>query len=91
MTEKQYLKALGKKITHFRESQGVSVQDLAQMIDISRMQLYRIEDGENPTSILVLRRISIALNIEIEELVNIKNKGYLNEIAFILICHFFTM
>ena len=70
MTEKQYLKALGKKITHLRESQGMSVQDLAESTDISRMQLYRIEDGENPTSILVLRRISKKLGIELSKLVD---------------------
>lgn len=70
MTEKQYLKALGKKIIHLRESQGMSVQDLAENVDISRMQLYRIEGGENPTSILILRRISKKLGIELSKLVD---------------------
>lgn len=69
MTEKQYLKAVGQKIKTLRETQGISVQDLAQMTEISRMQLYRIEDGENPTSILILRRISKVLGIALPELV----------------------
>lgn len=69
MTEKQYLKAVGQKIKSIRESQGISVQDLAKMVEISRMQLYRVEDGENPTSILVLRRISKVLGIALSELV----------------------
>lgn len=70
MTEKQFLKTIGKKIKHLREAQGVSVQDLAEMVQISRMQLYRIEDGENPTSILILRRISKELGIELSKLVD---------------------
>lgn len=69
MTEKQYLKVVGQKIKTLRETQGISVQDLAQMTEISRMQLYRIEDGENPTSILILRRISKVLGIALSELV----------------------
>lgn len=74
MTEKQYLKTLGKKIKDLRESQGLSVQVLAEMIDISRMQLYRIEDGENPTSIIILRRISKVFDINTSELVDVSGK-----------------
>lgn len=70
MTEKQFLKAIGQKIKSLREAQGISVQDLAQMTEISRMQLYRIEDGENPTSILILRRISKELGVKLSKLID---------------------
>lgn len=71
MTDKQFLKKLGKKIKQLRESKDISVQNLAEQIGMSRMELYRIEAGEVNSSINVLRKISKVTDISISELVNI--------------------
>jgi ribosome-binding protein aMBF1 (putative translation factor) len=70
MTEKEYLKALGKKIMERREKLELSREELAEKIKLSRMHIYRIEDGENKTNILVLRRIAKVFGTSVGELVN---------------------
>lgn len=70
MTDKQFLKKIGKKIHNIRETNGVSVQNLAIKVGISRMELYRIEAGDVNSSINVLRKISKELGIELKELVD---------------------
>ena len=71
MTEKEYLKKLGKKVLEKREALGLSREELAAKIKLSRMHIYRIEDGENKTNILILRRISKVFEMDLGELVNI--------------------
>ncbi len=74
MTEKEYLKKLGLKISLARENLGLSRELLASQVQVRRMQIYRIEKGLNPTNILVLRRISSALGISLKKLIDIKDK-----------------
>lgn len=71
MTDKQFLKKLGKKISQLREEKEISVQNLAEKVDVSRMELYRIEKGEVNSSINVLRRISKELGVDVSELIKI--------------------
>lgn len=71
MTDKQFLKKIGKKIQSIRETQGISVQNLAIKVGISRMELYRIEAGDVNSSINVFRKISKELEIDISELVKV--------------------
>ena len=72
MTEEAYLKKLGDKICKKREAIGLSREEFAEKIKLTRMHIYRIERGENPTTIIVLRRIAKVLNISLGELVDIK-------------------
>jgi transcriptional regulator with XRE-family HTH domain len=72
MTEEKYLQKLGQKISKKRELLGLSVVDLAQEIGLSRIHVYRIEAGENPTNILVLRRIAKVFEIDLSELINVE-------------------
>ena len=67
----EYLKKLGKKVLEKREALGLSREELAAKIKLSRMHIYRIEDGENKTNILILRRISKVFEMDLGELVNI--------------------
>jgi transcriptional regulator with XRE-family HTH domain len=71
MTEKEYLKRLGERISETREQSGLSREALAEGVKLSRIHIYRIEKGENPTSIIILRRISKVLGINLNDLVNI--------------------
>ena len=74
MTDKIFIQKLGKKIETFRESIGITRQEFAKKVGISRMQMYRIETGnaEGNPSILVLRKIAKELGISVSELVDIK-------------------
>lgn len=67
--EAKYLVDLGKRITKLREAAGLSVQELADKIEVSRMHIYRIERGENAASIIVLRRIAEAVGVEISNII----------------------
>ena len=68
--EAKYLVDLGKRITKHREAAGLSVQELADKVEVSRMHIYRIERGENAASIIVLRRIADAIDIKLNELIS---------------------
>ncbi len=67
--EEQYIIELGKRISGLREKSGLSVQELAQKANLTRMYIYRIEGGEQVSSILVLRRIAEALGIKLDALI----------------------
>ena len=71
MTEKEYLKQLGERISKGREEKGLSGEALAEKVKLTRMHVYRIEKGRHPTSIIILRRISKELGISLKELINI--------------------
>ena len=71
MTEKKYLKELGKRISEKRKALGTSVPELADRIKLSKVHMYRIENGEHPTNIIILKRIADELKIPLNELVNI--------------------
>ena len=71
MTEKTYLKKLGKKIEKKREELGLSVPELADKIELSKVHLYRIEAGEHSTNILILRRIAKNFGIGLDKLVGV--------------------
>jgi len=68
--EAKYLVDLGKRITKLREAAGLSVQELADKVEVSRMHIYRIERGENAASIIVLRRIADALGFGLSDILN---------------------
>ncbi|MCD6018802.1 MAG: Helix-turn-helix domain [Bacteroidetes bacterium] len=71
MTEEAYLKRLGDKICKKRESIGLSREEFADKVKLTRMHVYRIENGDNPTTITVLRRIAKVFNMTIGELADL--------------------
>lgn len=72
MTDEAYLKKLGESICKKREALELSREQFAEKVKIARMHVYRIERGENPTTITVLRRIAKTLNVSLGELVDLK-------------------
>jgi len=66
-----YLVGLGEKIVATRKAKNLKQVELATRIGIEDSALRRIEKGKVNSSILMLRRIAYALEIDIEELVNI--------------------
>lgn len=71
LNEEAYLIKLGKRIRDLREAAGLSREDLAEAIDTTRMQVYRIENGikKNSPTIILLIRIAVTLKVDISELV----------------------
>lgn len=68
------LTALGSRIRAIRESQGLSIRDLADMADLNKSQIVRIESGQSDPHYTTLLRIADALGISVGDLVNV-SKG----------------
>jgi transcriptional regulator with XRE-family HTH domain len=66
---KKYLQLLGQKIKEIRLEKKVSQQELADHADIAKSTIQRIENGEMNATILMLRSISLALEVELTMLV----------------------
>lgn len=65
---KKYLQLIGNNIRKKRNAKGISQQELADHSDIAKSTIQRIEKGEMNPSILTLKSISVALEIELSEL-----------------------
>jgi transcriptional regulator with XRE-family HTH domain len=59
---------LGKKIKSLRKEKGLSIYALANLADIERSQILRIEDGTTNTTVSTLLAIAGALEVKPKEL-----------------------
>ena len=59
---------LGKRIRQFRESAGLTQEDLARAANIGRVTLIRLEKGEQTPRFKTLNAIAEALEIRVREL-----------------------
>ena len=66
----EQMKELGFGIAYFRKKAGLSQQELADLVGISRQHLGAIEapNMERPFSVALLFRLSAALSVEAKEL-----------------------
>ena len=58
----------GEAVKTKRKVLGISVEDLAQMVDVTPRYIYKIEAGERMPRMDVALRIIVVLGIEIKEL-----------------------
>lgn len=65
---KKYLLLIGNNIRKKRNEKEMSQQELADLSDVAKSTVQRIEKGELNPSILTLKSISNALETGIEEL-----------------------
>ena len=63
-----WLIEIGKNIRKEREAQGLSQENLADLVGIDRTYIGGIERGERNVAALNLVRIALALNIEVATL-----------------------
>lgn len=65
---------IGSRLQEIRESQGLSLEDLSSQTGIGLIHLIQIEKGKGSTSIIMISRITQALNasVEIVELPKLK-------------------
>jgi len=63
-----FLRMLGQRVRQLRESRDATRKQLATQADVSERHLGQLELGQGNISILLLRRIAIALNVHLHEL-----------------------
>lgn len=61
---------IGERISDIRQSRGLSVQDLAKLIDVRPQFVANIEDGTQKAHTLTYRKIADALNVPLEMLLD---------------------
>jgi len=76
---------LGQQIFQARKNKGISQEELSEISKINLRTLQRIEKGETSPHGNTLKRISEALNIPIQDLVNY---GFVEDTGYIKAMHF---
>lgn len=72
--QKKYLKLLGERIKSFRKKKGLTQVQLAEKLGTEHAQIGRLELGKTNSTIYILRKLSIELNMSLSELVDIEEK-----------------
>ena len=72
MDDKEYLKRLGIKLRVLRKVNGVSQDDLVNKLYIDKSYYSRLERGISNPSVTYLKHIAEFFNIELAELMNVK-------------------
>ena len=67
---KKIISELGKKIKALREKQGLSQYALAELADIERSQIFRIEEGSTNATISTIASIADALKVKPKDLLD---------------------
>lgn len=68
--DKEYLQLIGRNIRKLREEKGMSQQALADYSDLAKTTIQRIELARMNPSILLLKKITTALETDIATLTN---------------------
>ncbi|MBK7965764.1 MAG: DUF4065 domain-containing protein [Bacteroidetes bacterium] len=66
MTVKLSQKQIGQRITELRKTKGLSQEDLAKSVEISRSSLTQIELGNRSVDILELQKLSLILEFSLD-------------------------
>ncbi len=67
--KEKLLKRFGEHLIKLRESKGITAAELARLCYMERSNIARLETGRTNPSLYVLKKISVGLNIEIEDLI----------------------
>ena len=74
MTSAELSKILGNRIRKLREERNISQQNLAEMCNIEKSNMARIEAGRTNPTLLTMHKISTALQIPLTVLVDFESK-----------------
>lgn len=66
--EIEYLKSLGQRIKTIRKTKGIKQTELGYACDMDKQNMNRIEAGRTNPSVLLLKKISKELGINLREL-----------------------
>ena len=67
---KRLQECFGEAVKTKRKALGISVEDLAQMVDVTPRYIYKIEAGERMPRMDVALRILKALQLSADEVIN---------------------
>lgn len=67
--ELNYLKSLGDNIIRIKKEKKLTSKYIYESLEIDKSNYRRIESGKTNVSLLLLRRISKVLNVDLTELV----------------------
>lgn len=68
--EAEFLRGLGQRVRQIREQRGMARKVLAADADVSERYLAQLESGEGNISIVLLRRVALALGVSLGELLS---------------------
>lgn len=71
-SEKAYLEKIGNRIRELRLDADLSQEKLSFACELDRTYLGSVERGERNISVINLRKIAQALNIEVSALLNVE-------------------
>lgn len=60
----------GKQIRYYRQLRGYTATQLAQYVEIDSKYMSNLESGHQMPGIKILQRLSVVLNVSIEQLLN---------------------
>ncbi len=67
-TDKQFYQALGRRIAHFRKTEGLTQQQLAEQLGIAQQTMAHYEGGHLRITVIMLTSLAKTLGITLEEL-----------------------
>lgn len=70
MNEKEFLRKFATKIRILRIANNLSQEQLAELINMERAYISRVENNKTYPNVPILKQIADALNVEITELFN---------------------
>lgn len=68
--DKEYLKKVGERIRKIRKEKNIRQTELGYRCDIERPNIGRIEAGGNNLTLLTLRKIAQALEVDVTEILS---------------------
>ncbi|GAB5566177.1 MAG: hypothetical protein Wins2KO_32400 [Winogradskyella sp.] len=66
--DKEITKKVGERIQFLRQQKGISLDKLSIEAELSKNQVWRIENHKHNTSLVALNRIAIALEVSLKDL-----------------------
>jgi transcriptional regulator with XRE-family HTH domain len=67
-----HIQAFGSHLRKLREEKGLSQQQLADMADIAKISIQRIELAKSTATLDIMISIAMALDVDLKELVDFK-------------------
>lgn len=64
-------KVIGKRIEMYRKKRGLSAQDLADLMKVSRQSVYRWENGERIPDVLTFMKLARMIGVRVESLLGL--------------------
>lgn len=74
-TDEAFLQQVGGRVRELRERRGMTRKALAREADVSERYLGQLEAGDGNMSIVLLRRVSVALGVNLVDLLEVEVNG----------------